>query len=155
MQTTSPNQDPIEDSVKQAETINQIVPARNWALRIWLLIVVLVLGLLWFETRDNSGKDYNLLLNGDSNTIDAQVFIDGKPSGTMTRSRAQDLGGGTFWVRVADGRHLVDVQKKGFRPFRHWITIRGQGYLGVELVPKQEMQPELKSDPDDPMDLID
>lgn len=116
-----------------------IKPASNWPVKVWLLIVFVVLCLLWLETRNNANRDFNLLLNGDSDTIDAQVFIDGKPSGTMTRSSGSDLGGGVFWIKVADGRHVVDVQKKGFKLFRQWITVRGQAYLGVELLPKQEL----------------
>ena len=63
--------------------------------------------------------------------IDAQVIIDGEPW-TASDERAGLI------VQVAEGRHRIEIQKNGFRPFSADVTVRGGETtpLNVSLSPE-------------------
>ena len=102
---------------------------------LWISIVVVVLGLLWLETRHEGTGSHNLFLNADSNAVGAEVLIDGGSRGLMTSSGSGGLGGAVFYGHIGDGRHAIEVRKQGYRPFLKEIEMRREDYVKVELSP--------------------
>lgn len=141
MTTEKSSSESIEDAGNIA-----ITPKSSRAVKIWIALVVVVLAVLWFETRQNVGQSFNLFLSGEADTVGSEVFVDGKKVGAMVASGDSGLGGGAFWTRINDGPHLIEVRKAEFITFSKQINMRREDYIGVNLKPKkhiEESNPEL------------
>ena len=118
------------------EKSSLLVFKRFHASRIWLSISAVVLLLLWLETRNQSSSSYNLFLNGDSQSLGAEVWIDGTRLGEMGRSGGEGLGGAVFYGHVENGQHHIEIRKAGFKPFVSSLDMIGEDYLSVDLKPE-------------------
>ncbi|HEY9869334.1 MAG TPA: PEGA domain-containing protein [Candidatus Obscuribacterales bacterium] len=131
---------------KSAEPASQqtgkLVVKQSNATRVWLAVVMSVLLLIWWQTRNPTSSRFNFFLNGDSVAVGAAVLIDGTVAGRMTAPPNSGLGGAAFYTDLADGRHVVEVRKPGYKSFRKEIDMQTKGYVSVEL------QPEGKGDDD-------
>jgi len=125
---------PTESIVAQANKI-EITPKSSRAIVIWLGVVIVVLSVLWFETRHNVGHSFNLFLSGEADTVGSEVFVDGKKFGVMVASGNSGLGGGAFWTHVNDGPHVIEVRKQDFGTFSKQINMKREDYIGVSLKP--------------------
>ncbi|MBX9878867.1 MAG: hypothetical protein K2Y22_10460 [Candidatus Obscuribacterales bacterium] len=139
MTTEKSSSESIEDAGNIA-----ITPKSSRALKIWIALVVVVLAVLWLETRHNVGQNFNLFLSGEADTVGSEVFVDGKKVGAMVASEDSGLGGGAFWTHINDGPHLIEVRKAEFTTFSKQINMRREDYIGVNLKPKKLIE---KGDP--------
>lgn len=114
-----------------------ITPKSSRAMIIWLAVVITVLAVLWFETRDHSARNFNLFLSGEADTVGSEVFIDGKKLGQMVESGNSGLGGGAFWTHLNDGPHVIEVRKPEFATFSKQINMKREDYIAVSLKPKK------------------
>lgn len=121
----------------------RIVVKQSNASRVWLAVVTSVLLLLWWQTRNPTSSRFNFFLNGDSVAVGAAVLIDGKVVGRMTAPATSGLGGAAFYTDLTDGRHVVEVRKPGYKPFKKEIDMATKGYVSVELQPEKKSDDEL------------
>jgi hypothetical protein len=112
-----------------------VKPRRSRAFYLWLTVIGLVLVSLWLATTRGTCPGYNLLLEGSSDCLGADVFVDGRPVGKMERPAGSVLNTPLFRLACPDGSHSVDVKKAGFQTFHTTIHMSGEDYLAVELKP--------------------
>jgi hypothetical protein len=99
----------------------------------WFGILILVLVVLFLETR---GEDYagcNFFVSTDSDSEGAQVIVDGKKLGVVSGAHSAGIGGGAFWGYLTRGKHVIQLVKPAFEPFSKEIVVQGEAYLGVDL----------------------
>jgi hypothetical protein len=113
-------------------------PKPSQAVKIWLGVVALVLGLLFMQTRGKGSGDFNFFLNTDSDAIGAEVYVDGILLGKIDAGPRSGLGGGTFWGHLTQGKHLVEVRKPKYKPFQTEVDMHGKDYRGVDLKPLRD-----------------
>lgn len=130
------------ESLDQEANAIAITPKSSRAVKIWIALVIVVLTVLWFETRHNVGHNFNLFLSGEADTVGSEVFVDGKRLGVMAASGNSGLGGGSFWAHVNDGPHLIEVRKPEFATFSKQINMKREDYIGVSLKPKKPVEDE-------------
>ncbi len=109
------------------------------AIKIWLGVLVLVLTVLWLQTRHTRGSEQNLVLTGDSTAIGASVSLDGKPAGCMKASENVGLGGAVFYGQLPDGEHEIEVSKKGYDPYVTKLTLKGAAFQEITLKQRLHM----------------
>lgn len=128
----------------QMESIDQLTfsqpqptvrPKQSQALKMWLGLLILVLTLLFFETRSKAPPDFNLFINTNDRGIGAQVVIDHRPAGVIAKSTEEAIGGGTFWATLKNGQHLIEITKPDCQSFQKQIDLHQEAYLGVDLAP--------------------
>lgn len=96
---------------------------------------MVVLCILYAETRTTSRHNSNLFLNGDSESVGAAVYIDGSNLGLIKTANNSGLSGGAFRCHLKNGAHLLEVRKDGFKPYSAMVDFKGQEYIGVNLEP--------------------
>lgn len=131
----SPSSSQTDEQVKPPAQ-STLKPKRSLALPAWMAIMVFVLVALAVETRRSPYASYNLFLSGDSQLLGAKVVVDGHFAGAMSRPVASGLGGATFYGRVCNGAHDIEVSKPGYQPFRKRIFVHKEDYLSVDLKPQ-------------------
>jgi len=113
--------------------MGQYLPKRSQAPRVWLLISVAVLALLFCQTRSSGQRNSNLFLSGDSDSVGALVFIDGSQLGKIKTANNSGLSGGAFWCHLDNGYHLLEIKKPGYKTFAKQLDFKRQDYVGVIL----------------------
>ena len=77
---------------------------------------------------------------GDKETIGANVFVNDKIVGSMTK-RTEDVSSFADWFPVGTGTYKVEVKKAGYPQFREVITVgpnTGKYYLAVSFSPESK-----------------
>lgn len=100
---------------------------------IWFVVTLVVLSALFIETRGTGRRNTNFFVHGDSNTVGADVFLDGQKAGKIAIANNSGLSGGVFSCHLSSGAHLLEIKKPGFYVFTHPLMFKRQDYLGVEL----------------------
>ena len=99
--------------------------------------MVVVLLLLFLETRGEKKAAYNLILNGNSECLGADVFVDGAKVGSIKDSGDSGIGS-VFWGRLRNGPHRVEVRKPSYKTFSTAIDMHREEYIGVDLEKTKE-----------------
>lgn len=79
------------------------------AVKIWLGIVVAVLGLLFVQTRDYTQKGYNVVVCADKGAIGAQLLVDGQKAAEFEDAEKHGLKGAVTWLKLSQGEHTVEL----------------------------------------------
>lgn len=108
-------------------------PKETNPLILWSLISALALTALFLETRANTRGTSNFFIHGDSDSIGAYVFLDGKAIGRVKSANNSGLSGGTFWCHLDNGTHQLAIRKEGYQTFEKELDFKGQDYLGLNL----------------------
>ncbi len=117
------------------ETITNSNFKNSKAITIWILISLSVMLLLFCLTRTKVYGGYNLFLNGKSEVIGAKVYIDNKYYGQLINKDESGLGGGSFWARIKNGHHFLQIIKTGYLSFSKPFNMNEEEYIGIELKP--------------------
>lgn len=110
-------------------------PKKNNAPAIWFSIVLTVLMILFVETRGTGRRNTNFFVNGDSDSVGAEIFLNGAHIGRINIANNSGLSGGTFSCHLNNGSHNLEVRKPGFKTLSRVLEFNGQDYLGVNLEP--------------------
>ncbi|MBI4533596.1 MAG: hypothetical protein HY711_06580 [Candidatus Melainabacteria bacterium] len=113
-----------------------VVHKTSRAHRIWLGVVVLVLSMLWLETRNVSVTRHNFMIGGNNEAVGAEVWIDGQKVGLMTGATQQQLAGALFYTYLGNGGHEIELRKPGFKTFLGKFNMQTEGYLNADLKPE-------------------
>jgi hypothetical protein len=108
------------------------------AKQLWLTVFIVVLTLMYFETRGHRVHDFNLLVHANSEAEGAKVSVDGQERGALAVSGEGDLVGTHFRDRLAPGSHVIEVQKPGFASFRRTISMGSEAFIDVALSAKDK-----------------
>ena len=100
---------------------------------LWVLVLVAVLFVLFFETRSANEPSLNVLVSGGSSLSGATVYIDGRKMGSLEKLTDSGLGGSAFWTSLPDGKYLIEVRKQGFRDFKRTIDLNTLAFVNVDL----------------------
>jgi hypothetical protein len=100
--------------------------------RVWICLVVVVLLILFLETRGEKKIAYNLILNGGSECVGADVYVDGAKVGSISDSGDSGIGS-VFWGRTRNGPPTVEVRKPSYKTFSKAIDMHREEYIGVDL----------------------
>jgi hypothetical protein len=100
---------------------------------VWFAVLVAVLLLLFTETRSTKTSKLNLLINGNSESAGATVYINGSAKGTLQNLADADLGGTGFWTNLPDGQYSIEIRKPGFTPFKTNIDLNTLSFVAVNL----------------------
>jgi hypothetical protein len=115
---------------------------QSFANRRWLGILFFVLAVLFFETSGFEKPVDNVIVNGDDETLGAQVFVDKKLIGILGGADDQKnktgLNGSVLLARLKPGSHLLEVKKEYYKTFSKPIDVRLEEYIGVDLVKANE-----------------
>jgi hypothetical protein len=103
--------------------------ARVW----WFGVLIVVLLALLGETQSTKTARLNLLINGNTASAGATVYIDGSPKGTLQILADADLGGTGFWTHLPDGKYSIDIRKPGFNDFKTDIDLNTLSFVAVNL----------------------
>jgi hypothetical protein len=113
-----------------------LVEKKSQAIKVWCAVVLAVLTLMYFQTRNYRVPDYNLLIQGNADVVGGRVFIDGRERGVLAAADHADVGGAQFRDKLSPGRHLIEVRKSGFKPFKQTVSMRLEAFLPVDLLPE-------------------
>ncbi len=115
--------------------VKMLQPKKNNAPAIWFSIVLTVLMILFVETRGTGRRNTNFFVNGDSDSVGAEIFLNGTHIGRINIANNSGLSGGTFSCHLKNGSHNLEVRKPGFKTLSRVLEFNGQDYLGVNLEP--------------------
>ena len=131
-----------EDPKEVSQTADGNTFRQSAAYRSWLGILFFVLAVLFFETRGSQKPVDNVIVNGDDETLGAQVFVDKKLIGTLQGADDQKnktgLHGSVLLARLKPGSHLLEVKKDNYKTFSKPIDVQLEEYIGVDLVKANE-----------------
>jgi hypothetical protein len=103
--------------------------ARIW----WFVVLIVVLLALLGETRSTKTAKLNLLINGNTESAGATVYINGSAKGTLQILADADLGGTGFWTDLPDGKYSIEIRKPGFNDFKTNIDLNTLAFVAVDL----------------------
>ncbi len=112
-------------------------PKQSAANRIWICITILVLLILYCETSGQKKASYNLILNGGSDCLGADVYIDGAKVGALKDSGSAAIGS-LFWGHTKNGPHSIEVRKPSYKSFSKAIDMHREEFIGVDLEKAKE-----------------
>jgi hypothetical protein len=101
--------------------------------RVWLGVFVIVTIVLFAQTRGPKEASYNLILEGNPESIGASVYLDGQNVGSLKNSTASGLEGAIYWGKAANGEHLLEVKKPNYKTFSKQFDMHCEEYLSVDL----------------------
>jgi hypothetical protein len=108
-------------------------PRQSNANRIWIFTVLVVLTVLFFETRTKSSTAANFCISSNSEATGAEVFIDDTKVGTLAKEGAGGLGGSAFRGLLMPGHHKIEIKKPNSKTFSRDIEMKKELYLEVAL----------------------
>jgi hypothetical protein len=130
------------DSDKQADKTDQdqnieVVFKTSKAVWIWLLVLIAVLGILWYQTKYGALRTPNFFATGDSKSIGAQVWLDDKNSGEMSAftAKGENEPVGLFSTFLENGQHNLKITKPGCKTINSTIDMKGEFYFTVDVEP--------------------
>lgn len=112
-----------------------IRPKPSAAIRVWLAVVAMVLGTLWWQTQTPTAS-LNFLIEGNNDSEGAEVRLDGSSAGTLARADQSSVKMVALRCNVSDGKHTIEVLKPGFSPFKETVNVHGAEYVNVRLTAK-------------------
>jgi hypothetical protein len=105
---------------------------QSQATKIWLCMVGIVLGLLYFEAQRQVVKTDNYCLSTNSEAVGAALTVDHLHVGDILKD-GTGLGGGIYRGQLTNGKHLIEIKKSGYRDFSQEIDIRREHFMPVNL----------------------
>lgn len=100
------------------------------ALKIWLGIVVVVLAMLFLQTRDYTQKGYNVVVCAGKEGIGYHLMVDGKEASVFEDATKHGLKGAVTWLKLPQGEHTVElVDSVGGTKVPQKINVTGKHYL--------------------------
>lgn len=120
-------------SEKTSTPLIEVRAKTSMAPRIWFGLLLVVLCVLYLETRNGRHDKLNFFINTDSAAIGADVYIDHQKAGLISGAGGSGLGGGTFWTFLRNGPHLIEVKKANYATYSKEIDMHQEEYLGVDL----------------------
>lgn len=100
------------------------------ALKIWLVIVLLVLGLLYLQTGDDRQKGYNVVVCADKGAIGYHLLVDGREASIFEDAQKHGLKGAVAWLKLPQGEHTVELaESTGGKKVPQKINVTGKHYL--------------------------
>lgn len=108
-------------------------PKQSRANKLWLLILIVVLVVLFFEMHGNSRSNYNCCISTDTDSIGAEVFIDHQKVGTIAKDESGGLGGGAYRCLLSSGHHLIEIKKPDYKTYSREVDMRKEQYIEADL----------------------
>ena len=113
-----------------------LVEKRSQAVKLWFAVLIGVLALMYWETLNRPGAEYNLVVQANSEAVGAKVIIDGQERGVINAADRDDIGGACFRDKLPRGQHLLEVRKPGFKTFSETVAMKQEAFVGVDLQPE-------------------
>jgi len=104
-------------------------------------VLVVVLVALFLETHSTKTPKLNLLINGNTESAGATVYINGAAEGTLQILADADLGGTGFWTNLPDGKYAIEIRKPGFKNFDTNIDLNTLAFVSVDLARSADATP--------------
>jgi hypothetical protein len=136
------------DQQKQSDKPDQdrkteLVLKTSKAVWIWLLVLIAVLGILWYQTQYGVLRTPNFFATGDRNCIGALVSLDGKEAGRLSsytvKGEKEPIG--LFSAYLSDGQHSLKVEKTGYITIDTTVDMKDEFYFTVNMEPNHEERP--------------
>lgn len=110
-----------------AATTPQPIPSR--AGLIWLVVVVSVLTALAIEMHGEERPAYNLVVTMTGDAQNCEVSVDGNALGRFDDKDESGVENHSLWLRVPDGKHVVELKKDGLTIESREIEVKSKAYL--------------------------
>jgi len=109
------------------------------ALKIWLVIVLTVLGLLYLQTGDDRQKGYNVVVCADKGAIGDHLLVDGLAASTFEDGQKHGLKGAVAWLKLPQGEHTLELSEStGGKRIPQKLNVAGKHYLRFDSGKSQE-----------------
>lgn len=115
---------------KQESDLRLLRPtSESRALKIWLVIVIVVLGALWFETTGESRAGYNVIITLTGQKTQCDVVVDGAKRGRFEAPDAKGVDTHTMWLKLKNGHHQIAIENQGKIIQAKDLEVSGKEYV--------------------------
>lgn len=83
---------------------------KSKASKIWILVLLLVLSILFFETSITKQVGYNVIIITDSNMVGKAVYVDNRIAGQVNENTELGTNNGTIHLELKDGTYKLEVK---------------------------------------------
>ena len=83
---------------------------KSKASKLWILVLLLVLAILFFETSITKQVGYNVIIITDSNMVGKAVYVDNRIAGQVKENTELGTNTGTIHLELKDGTYKLELK---------------------------------------------